>query len=269
LGKGYGGGGAGWSGPRQWSFEEYGPGAGCIDTMRPFQVRATFPADEDCKLTGIRVTLSQVGHACQLHLDLETYHGMAELSEALNAGMTPVVSYWISDDMLWMDGIGSDGKGPCNADNATLCGASASFSDFAIEDIDGSLCKASLTSQKPAKRRIDLLHASSTAPVQAQTASTTAGDILIEDQSQGQTGVSTVALALISFLVGATATIVVLAVISFAWNRKTKRVKTAAPAQNAAVTPRIARPASSSHLLTVIEEVQEQQETQQEVQQQM
>jgi len=271
LGKGYGGGGAGWSGPRQWSFEEYGPGAGCIDTTKPFQVSTTFPADKDCKLTGIRVTLSQADHACQLHLDLETYYGMAELSEALNAGMTPIVSYWSSDDMLWMDGMGSDGKGPCNADNATLCGASASFSDFAIEDIDGSLCKASLTSQKPAKRRIELLHTSSVEPVHAQAASTTAGEIFIEDQPQGQTGVSSFALALIGFLAGATATIVVLAVISFAHNRKKKRVKTVAPAQDAAAMPRFARPASSNHLLTItaIEEVQEQQETQREVQQQM
>jgi len=270
MGKGYGGGGAGWSGPRQWSFEEYGPGAGCIDTMKPFQVSAMFPADQDCKLSGIQLTLSQADHACQLHLDIETYGKMDELSEALHAGMTPVVSYWSSDDLGWMDGMGSDGKGPCNMDNATLCGASASFSDFSIEDIVGSSCKASLTSQKPAKRRTKLHHASSAAPVRAETASTTSGDVLIEDQSQGRVGISPFPLALIGFLVGSTATIAVLAVISFARNRRMKQVKTGAPAQGAAGMPNFVRPASSNNLLPgTADEVQEQQETPPEVQPQM
>lgn len=267
LGRGYGGGGPGWSGPRQWSFEEYGPGAGCIDTMRPFQVTAMFPADEDCKLTGVQVTLSQAGHVCQLRLDLDSYSRIAELSETLSAGMTPIVSYWSSDDLQWMDGVGMDGKGPCQVDNGTLCGASASFSDFSIEDIDGSLCKVSLTSQTPAKRT-EQFHSSSALPVQAQAASTTSGYSLIEDQLQGPSAISPIVLALIGFFAGATATIVVLALISLVRNRRVKRKNRAAPAQEAACEPRFARPASCNNLLPVtsMEEVQEQQETPPEVQ---
>mmetsp|Transcript_9113 Transcript_9113/g.28984 ORF Transcript_9113/g.28984 Transcript_9113/m.28984 type:complete len:141 (+) Transcript_9113:2-424(+) len=52
--------------------------------------------------------------------------------------MTPVVSYWSSDDMLWMDGQGSDGQGPCATDDAKACKESVKFSGFRMESISGA-----------------------------------------------------------------------------------------------------------------------------------
>jgi len=40
---------------------------------------------------------------------------------ALEAGMTPVFSYWSSDKMLWMDGTGPDGQGWCSQDVPADC----------------------------------------------------------------------------------------------------------------------------------------------------
>lgn len=40
---GYGGGEWSWDGPRDWDKEKYGPGASCIDTLKPFNVKVSFP----------------------------------------------------------------------------------------------------------------------------------------------------------------------------------------------------------------------------------
>jgi hypothetical protein len=65
---GYGGGvpdnansssGGGWSGPRDFTAAEYGPGASCVDTARAFKVRVRFPLGADGVLTHLAVTLSQ------------------------------------------------------------------------------------------------------------------------------------------------------------------------------------------------------------------
>merc|ERR1712187_554420 len=55
--------------------------------------------------------------------------------EALAEGITPIVSFWESEDMLWMDGKGKDGKGPCLRDLRVPCPESVSFSDFSVEDL--------------------------------------------------------------------------------------------------------------------------------------
>merc|ERR1712060_247285 len=48
-------------------------------------------------------------------------------------GMTPVFSYWSSDKMLWMDGKGPDGQGPCSEDVAKACqGKKPTVSNFEI-----------------------------------------------------------------------------------------------------------------------------------------
>jgi hypothetical protein len=151
LGKGVGGGGADWSGPRDWSTAEYGPNASCIDTSKPFQVEAGFPADADCQLIAMEITLSQATRSdCKLKLAIDSYAGMAEMSKALAAGMTPVVNYWNSADMLWMDGKGADGQGPCGTDKPDQCSNRTKFSNFSVVAIPGSKCKAKLTNQVPA-----------------------------------------------------------------------------------------------------------------------
>merc|ERR1719379_2070342 len=60
---------------------------------------------------------------------------MDELSTALMEGMTPVISYWSSDDMLWLDGKGADHLGPCAKDDASACAETVQFYEFSIADI--------------------------------------------------------------------------------------------------------------------------------------
>jgi len=152
VGKGVGGGGWNWNGPREWSTSEYGPGASSIDTSKPFQVEVGFPADGDCQLKAMEITLSQDARSdCTLKLAIDSYSGMTEMTEALTAGMTPIVSYWKSADMLWMDGKGADGQGPCATDSPDDCGKRAKFSNFSVGTIPGSACMSRLTNQRPAE----------------------------------------------------------------------------------------------------------------------
>merc|ERR550532_689242 len=132
LGKGIGGGGAQWNGPRDWSVADFGPGGRCIDTKAPFQVSVAFPKNETGSAKSMDVTLMQQGKPCPLFISIGNYAGMAELDAALAAGMTPIVSYWNSDDMLWMDGKGADGQGPCATDQPDDCAESISFYDFSV-----------------------------------------------------------------------------------------------------------------------------------------
>jgi len=135
FGRGYGGGGQDWNGPRDWTQADYGPGGRCIDTSHPFQVMASFPVDEHGELASLDVKLHQEGGSCSLQLAIDSYTGLPRLSRALQAGMTPVVSYWSSDDMGWMDGRGPDEKGPCMVDCPKNCSEAVQFSDFRIEDM--------------------------------------------------------------------------------------------------------------------------------------
>jgi len=136
-----GGYGAGTGGPRRdWNSSDYAPGSNCVDTSRPFEVTASFPMDASGALEALEVRLSQDGRSCALSTRIGEYafggrDGLAELSRALAAGMTPVVSYWSSKDMLWMDGLGSDNQGPCAQDEPRRCEDSVSFSSFSVESI--------------------------------------------------------------------------------------------------------------------------------------
>jgi len=158
VGAGYGGGGDGWNHNRDWTKEQYGPDAACIDTTKPFQAEVAFPVewtDGEMNLMSMTTLLTQQGRdcsaccqgdscgSCRLEAEVRvrdySFRGQntrKQLTEALQAGMTPIVSYWSSDDMLWMDGKGQDGKGPCERDNAAACGPSVSFYDFSIESLD-------------------------------------------------------------------------------------------------------------------------------------
>ncbi|CAK9013428.1 unnamed protein product [Durusdinium trenchii] len=142
-GLGYGGGGSGWSNSRDWTKEEYGPGASCIDTTKPFQVEVSFPAYRrrgQMLLRAMVTRVSQNGCTLEASVDTQSYHfggqsSARELTDALTHGMTPVVSYWSAPDMLWMDGVGGDGKGPCHKDEPDLCGETVKFYDFAVESL--------------------------------------------------------------------------------------------------------------------------------------
>jgi len=128
---GYGGGGANWTGPRTFTVDQYSPGGRCVDTAKPFDVSVSFPVDSNGSLTAMMVKLSQEGKSCSLEIDLSNYNGNRELEQALIEGMTPVVSYWHSEDMLWMDGKGLDEKGPCTKDRVS-CAESIRFYDFEV-----------------------------------------------------------------------------------------------------------------------------------------
>jgi len=152
VGGGYGGGGSNWHGPRDWTKEQYGPNGNCVDTTRPFQVAVGFPVSNDGQLVAMTIELSQAAagaQPCTLKTEVQassyTFGGRSsseitqELTEAFAAGMTPIVSYWSSNDMLWMDGRGNDGLGPCDSDDASACGESVSFYDFSLEPLQEHL----------------------------------------------------------------------------------------------------------------------------------
>jgi len=129
---------------RDWGANEYGPGSRCINTERPFNVTITFPVNDQGSLVALQVTLSQQGSPCPLSASIDAYHihgrdGLAELSAALAGGMTPIISYWSSKDMLWMDGLGADGLGPCVKDDPEACPDAVRFYGFTIENIDGAV----------------------------------------------------------------------------------------------------------------------------------
>jgi len=150
YGKGAGyGGGMSWNGPRDFTKEQYGPGGTCIDTRKPFQVAASFPTGVDGVLTAMEVELSQKGKDCPLKMRVDGYAGMAELTLTLWEGMTPVVSYWFSKDMLWMDGQGTDHLGPCKKDTIK-CGDMVKFYNFTLEDLPGTVVTASQAPMPPA-----------------------------------------------------------------------------------------------------------------------
>merc|ERR1712109_183424 len=150
--------------------------------MGPFQVDVEFPADANCNLLGMEITLSQAAQSdCKLKLPIYSYHSMHELSQALAAGMTPIVSYWNSADMLWMDGKGADGQGPCATDRPGACGKSTKFSNFSVAAIPGTMCKAKLTNQQPAEP--DLVDLVTDAPAEESTAAATTTTFLATEDT--------------------------------------------------------------------------------------
>jgi len=150
IGSGSGGGGNGWSGPRDWDLQDYGPGGRCIDTTEAFDVAVSFPEDSEGKAWGMEVELTQSWKECSLKSTVSGYKDMPQLNDALSLGMTPVFSYWSNKDMLWMDGKGSDGSGPCAVDEPKACAEAVKFSNFRVfrmddEDPGASQTKPSTT----------------------------------------------------------------------------------------------------------------------------
>jgi len=153
IGAGYGG-GMNWNGHRDFTAKDYGPNSLCINTLKPYQVEVGFPVNDRGQLRAMTTVISQGG--CSLSISSSGYRyggrdGMAEVSEALREGMTPIISYWSHAEMLWMDGQGADGLGPCQVDRPDLCAASVKFHSFELGSISAAALKASAV---PGKRRL-------------------------------------------------------------------------------------------------------------------
>jgi len=124
-----------------WSSEDYGPDGRCIDTHRTFSVSAAFPVSTDGSLEAMEIELSQAGKPCKLSERLDSYavdgeDKMRELSRALAEGMAPVVSYWKSPDMSWLDGEGFVKTGLCD-EESMHCGDQVRLGAFYIETMPG------------------------------------------------------------------------------------------------------------------------------------
>jgi len=144
---GFGGGSKVYSGPRDFSEKEYGPNGSCVDTDLPFEVAASFPMADDGWLAAMVIELSQTGMPCNVSMNISGYdgnfsrwregtsHGMKQMTEILSQGMTPIISFWQSRDMLWLDGKGEDGQGPCKKDLVVPCSETVSFYDFFVEEL--------------------------------------------------------------------------------------------------------------------------------------
>jgi hypothetical protein len=158
---GYGGGGENWSGPRDFTDDQYGPYGRCVNTELPFQVRVSFPVGSNGYLQGMLIELSQEGMPCTIKMNLSNYdgnhstrrngsrYGMKQMTQAISKGMTPIISYWESEDMMWLDGNGSDGKGPCGQDLELPCGKSVSFYDFSLEDLESDQADQGTIVERP------------------------------------------------------------------------------------------------------------------------
>jgi len=130
--RGYGG-----SKRRDWNQSQYGPGATCIDTSRPFDVAMSFGINDSGRLDSVTLTLSQPQRACNLTTRIDKYEydsqdGLDELSSVLKGGVTVSISYWNSHLLGWMDGLGPDGGGPCVQDEPYACPKSMRFYNLAV-----------------------------------------------------------------------------------------------------------------------------------------
>eukprot|EP00933_Yihiella_yeosuensis_P079780 TRINITY_DN93200_c0_g1_i1.p1 TRINITY_DN93200_c0_g1~~TRINITY_DN93200_c0_g1_i1.p1 ORF type:complete len:239 (+),score=46.22 TRINITY_DN93200_c0_g1_i1:1092-1808(+) len=134
MGTGYGG----WAPHKSvWSKNEYGPQGSCIQTSKSFRVAVDFPVIESSSgriLKEMIVTLSQ--QSCNISLTVSGYSRISEVTEALKDGMTPIISYWKSANMTWMDGKDADGAGPCDLKGeGSQCKEHVRFHSFQIEDL--------------------------------------------------------------------------------------------------------------------------------------
>lgn len=122
------------SGP--WNETVYGIGGRCIDTSKPFEVMVSFPVHSiSGMLAAVNVTLSQDSQNCALELWHDRYgvsgkDGLVELSEVLAAGVTPIISYWASDDLPWLEDAGQ-----CDLEAKNHCSSTIAFSGLSVEEI--------------------------------------------------------------------------------------------------------------------------------------
>jgi len=209
---------------------------------------------------GMEITLSQVARSdCELKLAIDNYRNMPELSKALAAGMTPIVSYWNSADMLWMDGKGSDGRGPCARDSPDDCGKRTKFSNFSVTTLPGTACKAKLTDQQPAEPDVLVTDApdvlvsdasakeSTTTMTTATTTTTTTTTLLasadIAERGAGSFKVPIGLVGTLGFLAGAMCVSIVFVVMGPGYIRgsQSQKMKQTLPSSNSLVSMASAR----------------------------
>jgi len=111
----------------------YGVNGSCVNTSRPFQVGASFPVDSAGVLTLMEVVLTQGECSMPLRVNASTM-STARLSAALDAGMTPVVSYFSSG--RWSD------EGTCAQRESRECKDLVRFSDFSLQLLGGTVSPA-------------------------------------------------------------------------------------------------------------------------------
>merc|ERR1740116_564056 len=87
------------------------------------------------------VDLQQDGSSCGSltasigQYDFQGKDALNSMTEALKQGMVPVVSYWKSNDLLWLDGGDVNGETPCQADRPLDCPlVGPRVLDFAVSD---------------------------------------------------------------------------------------------------------------------------------------
>jgi len=127
---------------RDWGKAHYGPAGKCINTSLPFDVEVSFPTDNSGRLRSMEVQLSQAGSPCEVSASNDQYlprsgrEALSELTRELDRGVTPVMTYWSSAYMGWLDGPGKDKEGPCGreADNPSECGKAVKFYNFQIRE---------------------------------------------------------------------------------------------------------------------------------------
>ena len=118
------------SGLNSFSTSQYGRGGSSIDTNQAFRVHAYFSTDAGQLLQSIDMTLQQ-GHKLPLRFSVGDPAYLAGLTRVVEEGMTPVMSYWSSYDMGWLDG------GVDCSDDQDRGGNSVTFSDLSVHDGDG------------------------------------------------------------------------------------------------------------------------------------
>merc|ERR1740123_912542 len=88
------------------------------------------------------VVLSQNGCEVSLSVAYSDGNKMQQLTQALEAGMTPVVSLWKGAKMGWLD------NGPCDGKpEASQCFNTAEFYDLSVSDIEGGGGAASVEAE--------------------------------------------------------------------------------------------------------------------------
>jgi hypothetical protein len=100
-------------------------------------VQISFPTDNRGVLVAVEVMLSQAGRSCNLTTRIDKYmwknqNALVKLSSMLDYGLTPVISYWSSPHMEWLDGLGKDGQGPCVQDVPQRCAESMRFDHMSV-----------------------------------------------------------------------------------------------------------------------------------------